>query len=224
MTGIICAMEKEVRNIMEKMTVTERRVYAGKEYVSGKLNGRDAVVAVCGIGKVHAAMCAQTMILEFKPDEIINVGVAGALTSDLKVFDVVVARDLVQHDFDFSALGDPPGLIQGVGRELAASPRIVAALEEVISDTGINHVVGRIASGDIFVDAEDKRRSIADTFGAVACEMEGAAVAQVCKVNGVDFAVLRAISDSGEGDYAVFAEKAAENSARIICEYMRRPL
>ena len=69
---------------------------------------------------------------------------------------------------------------------------------------------------------DDARRAIAEKFDAIACEMEGGAVAQVCAVNGVDFAVLRVISDSEEGDYETFAEKAAANSARIICGYLKK--
>lgn len=222
MTGIICAMEIEARKIIAQMSGAITDVIAGGKYVHGELYGRDAVVAVCGVGKVNAAVCAQTLIVKYSPDEIINVGVAGALTGDLKVFDVVVSTDLVQHDFDLTSIGYEPGLLPGrkeVG--FKASPRIREKLCRALDRTGLHYVEGRIASGDVFVDTDAARKSIADRFSAAACEMEGAAIAQVCAINDVEFAVLRSISDSGEGDYRQFAARAADDSAQVICEYMK---
>lgn len=221
MTGIICAMKLEAENIIASMTDVRTENRGGIEFNIGKLAGRDLTVAVCGIGKVFAAICAQTMILCYAPDEIVNVGVAGSLSERLGVFDLVVADDLVQHDMDTSALGDPKGLISGINIvNIPADREICDKLTAVIASLGLKGVRGRIATGDKFVDSDSDRRSIADTFGAIACEMEGCAVAQTCYAAGVRFAVLRAISDSGEGDYAKFAAKAAENSARVICEYI----
>lgn len=221
MTGIICAMKLEAENIVASMTDIRTETRGGIEFNVGRLSGADVVIAVCGVGKVFAAICAQTMILCYAPDEIVNVGVAGSLTDKLGVFDLVVADDLVQHDMDTSALGDPKGLISGINIvNIPADAGIRQRLIDAIAACGLNGVSGRIATGDKFVDSDADRRAIADTFGAVACEMEGGSVAQTCYAAGVRFAVLRAISDSGEGDYAKFAVRAAENSARVICSYI----
>lgn len=222
MTGLICAMKIEAESIISEMENKQVSLISGIEYTVGTLYGKDVVVAVCGVGKVFAAACAQTMILTFKPGEVINVGVAGSLTPELKVFDVAVAAHLCQHDMDTSAIGDPVGLISGINViKFPASGRINAALTECLKASGLNYREGTIASGDLFVADREKKNWIRDTFDALACEMEGGAVAQICYINGVDFAVLRAISDEEGGDYAVFAAKAAENSARIIKEYIR---
>ena len=221
MIGIICALEKEARKIIEKMAGARTDVISGAKYVSGELFGKEAVVVVCGIGKVNAALCVQTMIMKYSPDEIINVGVAGSLRDDLKVFDTVISRDLVQHDFDLKIFGDPAGHIPGIGYEMKASERIVKSLSAALDRMGLTYRIGRIASGDQFIDSDAERKRIADDFDADACEMEGAAVAQVCHVSGVEFAVLRTISDSGEGEYDKFCEKAADQSAKIICEYVK---
>ena len=215
-------MTIEAEDIISEMENKEVTVISGIEYTVGKLYGKDVVVAVCGVGKVFAAAYAQTMILKFSPDEIINVGVAGSLVPDLKVFDVAVATSLCQHDMDTSAIGDPVGLISGVNMvKFPASKRINSAIIECLSTSGLNYREGTIASGDQFIAEREKKNWIRDTFDAVACEMEGGAVAQICYINGVDFAVLRAISDEEGGDYAVFAKKAAENSAMIIKNYIK---
>ena len=114
MIGIIGAMEIEVEGIRALMTEKEEKIISGVKYVIGKLGNNNVVTAVCGIGKVFAAICAQTMILTFNPDLIVNTGVAGSIDASLNVFDIAVADKVVQHDMDTSPIGDPKGLLSGI--------------------------------------------------------------------------------------------------------------
>ena len=214
-------MKMEADGITARMENLTESFVSGMLFHQGTLAGRDVVVAVSGVGKVWAAICAQTMIMRFEPDEIVNVGIAGVLDPSLKLFDVVVADEVCQHDYDTTAIGDEPCVLSGFDSAfIPACPRMTAALARIIGECGYTAVPGRVASGDRFVDADDERRAIAERTGAIACEMEGGAVAQVCAVNRVDFAVLRTISDSTAGDYARFAAEAAERSAKVICAYV----
>ena len=221
MLGIIAAMRVEAMELIEKMTAKTEVIISGITFTSGKLHGKDAVVAVCGIGKVFAAMCAQTMILTYHPDAIVNTGVGGTLTDKLSICDMALSENLVQHDMDTSALGDPVGLISGIN--VVYLPADTHLIETILSPevAGKTHIVpGTIASGDQFIGGGARKQWIVEQFGAIACEMEGAAVAQVCYVNKVPFAVLRAISDNADGtsceDYPAFVEKAAHVSASIV--------
>lgn len=63
MIGIIAAMNVEMESLRSFMTDTTTETISGITFVSGTLEGKQVVTAVCGIGKVFAAMCAQTMIL-----------------------------------------------------------------------------------------------------------------------------------------------------------------
>ena len=158
-------------------------------------------MAVCGIGKVFAAICTEAMILRYAPSLVLNSGVGGTLTPALSIGDIAVATSLVQHDMDTSALGDPVGLISGINKiYFEADKDAVARLCAAADKVGARTLCGTIASGDRFLADAAHKRFIADTFGAVACEMEGAAVAQVAYVNHTPFAVMRAISDSASGD------------------------
>ena len=112
--GVIGAMQMEVDNLKEALSDTKTVTYSGVEFVCGKLDGKDIVAAKCGVGKVFAAICAQTMILKFNVDMLVNIGVAGTLTRDLEVLDVALAGKVLQHDIDTSPLGDPVGLISGI--------------------------------------------------------------------------------------------------------------
>lgn len=227
MIGIIGAMSVEINGIREKMIDKSEKTISGITYVSGKLGKNDVVTAVCGIGKVFAAICAQTMILEYSPSVIINTGVAGSLDARLSVLDIAVAENLVQHDMDTSPLGDPKGLVSGINViYFEADKRTGELLAEIASGYGINTLRGTIASGDKFIASVEDKKRIASEFNAIACEMEGAAIGHVCYVNKVPFSVLRAISDKADGtsetDYPAFCKAAAENYIKVICAFADR--
>ncbi len=226
MIGIICAMKIEAEAIIASLSDTRTETVSGVEFTVGKRYDKEVVVAICGIGKVFAAICAEAMILKFAPTLIINSGVAGTLTDKLSIGDIAIAKSLVQHDMDTSPLGDPVGLVSGINKiYFDADEAAVAALEKAAASVGANSVVGTIASGDQFMSDTEKKNAIRDRFTAIACEMEGAAVAHVAYVNGVPFAVLRAISDSASGDaqmeYPKFVAMAAERSHAIIDAFLK---
>ena len=226
MIGIIAAMDVEMKSLRSYMENTETEVISGIRFVRGTLEGKDVVTAVCGIGKVFAALCAQTMILHYQPRCIINTGVAGTLTDALTIGSIAVSSAVVQHDMDTSPLGDPVGLISGINKvELPADRLLTGQLSACAKVMGIKTATGVIASGDQFVASAERKAFIVEHFKAIACEMEGAAVGQVCYVNQVPFCVLRAISDSADGsshmDYPVFAQMAAEQSVRLLLTFLQ---
>lgn len=226
MIGIIAAMDVEMKSLRSYMENTETEVISGIRFVRGTLEGKDVVTAVCGIGKVFAALCAQTMILHYQPKCIINTGVAGTLTDALTIGSIAVSSAVVQHDMDTSPLGDPVGLISGINKvELPADRLLTGQLSACAKVMGIKTTTGVIASGDQFVASVERKAFIVEHFKAIACEMEGAAVGQVCYVNKVPFCVLRAISDSADGsshmDYPTFVQMAAEQSVALLRRFMR---
>ena len=225
MIGIIAAMNVEMESLRSYMTHTETEVVSGVTFVRGMLQGREVVTAVCGIGKVFAALCAQTMILKYHPECIINTGVAGTLTDALDIGSIAVSTAMVQHDMDTSAIGDPVGLISGINIvEIPADKALGEKLSACAKEMNVKTVSGVIASGDQFVASSERKSFITEHFSAIACEMEGAAIGQVCYVNQVPFCVLRAISDSADGsshmDYPVFVKMAAEQSVKLMRRFL----
>lgn len=225
MIGIIAAMNVEMESLRSHIENPVTEVISGVRFVRGMLEGKEVVTAVCGIGKVFAALCAQTMILRYAPDMIINTGVAGTLTDQLSIGSIAVSSSVVQHDMDTSPLGDPVGLISGINQvELPADEDLCGRLSACAGALGISTVTGVIASGDQFVASSERKAFITEHFGAVACEMEGAAIGQVCYVNEVPFCVLRAISDSADGsshmDYPTFVKMAAEQSVALMRRFL----
>lgn len=221
MVGIIGAMKVETDGMIALLSDKKEETVSGITYVSGKLGRTEVVVAKSGVGKVFAAMCAQTMILKYHPACIVNMGVAGTLRDDLKVCDLVIADKVMQYDMDTSAIGDIKGMVSGVEMiYFPCDPSLQRRFAEAAKEEGVNSVSGTVASGDQFLADPVKKEEIVSEFGASACEMEGGAIGQVCYVNKVPFGVLRFISDGGSDDvkmdYATFRDIAAVASIRLV--------
>lgn len=225
--GIIGAMELEVQALKELMDKAEIQKISTIDFYKGNINGVDTVVAVAGVGKVNAAVCAQTMILKYSPDLIINVGVAGGMADGFKIGDIAVADYVVEHDMDTSPLGDEKGFISGINMvKMSCDSRIADMMMNAVETVGsIKAKKGVIASGDQFIYTQEQRDRITGDFGAIATEMEGASIGHVCVMNNVPFGVLRAISDGANDDsymdFPEFAKMAAENSIKIILELLK---
>jgi len=211
MLGIIGAMDKEVNALRDEMRdVTEKQI-GYTRYYQGTLWGVPVCLARCGIGKVHAALCAQGMILDVGVDALLNIGVAGALRPSLGIGDVVIAQSAVQHDMDTTPIGDPLGLISGPNIvHMPCDKSLSVLLRRAAEEAGLRSEEGAIATGDQFIVGTEKKRFLADTFGAAACDMEGGAIAQCCYEMNVPYAAVRAISDTRDGDGREYMEKALQ--------------
>ena len=224
MIGFIGAMDVEVNGLIANLENKTLKKISSINFYSGSLCGTEVVIAKCGVGKVNAAICAQTMILTYNPDIVINTGVAGSLSTEIGICDVAVAIDVVQHDMDTSPLGEPLGFIGGI--DMVKIPCDIVAAQQLFNtaaNLGCNTKLGTIASGDQFLNSDDAKKRIVDNFGAIAGEMEGASIGHVAYANGTPFAVLRVISDNASGDsnmdFPQFCQIAAEKSINICKEF-----
>lgn len=227
MIGIIGAMHCEVEQLRERLTNRKTTVISGISFDEGELNGKAVVVAESGIGKVCAAVCAQTMIMKYNPQYLINTGCAGTAVESQHIGDVSVSLDCVQHDCDTTCLGDKPGEICSLKRvSLPASKMLADAVADIAGEMNIHCTQGTIASGDQFISTNERRQWIRETFNAVTVEMESASIAQVCCMNGTEFVAIRVISDEASGDaqhdFAAFSVKAAHTSIAITEKLVAR--
>ncbi len=221
--GIIGAMKVEVESLVAGIDHDEVSHLAGMEFHEGTLEGVPVAVVRCGVGKVNAAVCAEALAVRFNVTHVINTGVAGSLNARLDIGDILVSRDAVHHDLDVTTLGYAKGEVPGLPVvAFPASAELVAAVSAAVRqlDLGISCIEGRVASGDQFVGDQAQKELIARDFQADCCEMEGASIAHACWLNGIPFAIVRAISDKADGsarqDYPSFERKAAHDCAAIV--------
>lgn len=218
-------MEVEVQFIRGKLTNPVKTIISGIHFFEGELYGKQVVVTQCGVGKVNAALCTELLINSFGVTHVINTGVAGGLDSRLSVMDIVVSTDAVHHDMDAVAFGYAPCQVPGIDTvAFPADEMLIKAVESAYQkgkeEGRLKHKVirGRVASGDVFVNSADKKKTIIELCGAACCEMEGAAVAQVCYLNKVPFAIIRCVSDLAEHTDEVYKEEEAAAESSYITD------
>lgn len=217
--GIIGAMAEEVELLLADLQGARAESRAGVTLHFGELDGVPVIITQGGIGKVNAAMTTVTLIAAGAA-QVIFTGVAGGVHPDLRVGDIVVSTDCVQHDVDVTALDYPLGEIPGEAASWPADEHLRRLAYAAASTLPVRAVEGRVASGDQFVASPEKVRWLAQTFGAACAEMEGAAVAQVCAKCGVPFVVIRSVSDtadhSAKVDYRQFFPQVARHAKQVV--------
>lgn len=236
-TAILSALAEEQQGLIELLRAPRRVARAGREFWSGELHGASVVLALSRIGKVAAATTAVTLIEAFGAQRLVFTGVAGGIGPGVRVGDVVVASEFVQHDMDASPLF-PRYQIPLYGRErfagdVALGEALLGAARAGLGRLGLQATVhhGLIASGDRFVSAADEARALHAALSdaghpPLAVEMEGAAVAQVCHDYGIPFVAVRTISDRADDtahvDFPKFVTDVASRYAlAIIDEFVR---
>lgn len=223
--GVLGAMEDEVRLVRDALVDRRDEVVFGAELHRGTLDGHDVVLARSGVGKVNAALTTAALVVA-GVDAVLFTGVAGGAAPGVRVGDVVVATDLVQHDIDVTALGHQPGELLGQPLAWACDTRLFAvadaASRQAVGDASVH--AGRIASGDQFIASEADVERLHRQFGCLAVEMEGAAVAQACVRLGLPFVVVRSISDeagsSAHVDFPAFLTMAAPRGLTLVRAFL----
>lgn len=220
--GIIGAMDEEIALYKDGMNLTRETFKAGITYYEGQWEDKEVVLCKCGVGKVNASVCTQILLDSFGVDAVIFTGVAGALHPDLEIGDIVVATDCQHHDMDVTALGFPRGVIPFTEVSVfdADEQLVSAAVKASEQVTSGKTMTGRILSGDQFIANRDMVRELYETMQGMCTEMEGAAVAQVCVMNGVPFVVIRSMSDKADGsahvNFPEFTKLASQRSYEIV--------
>lgn len=219
--GIIGAMDEEVALLLENMTQRQEETIANTLFVKGKLKGRDVVLLKSGIGKVNAAMATTILHERYTPSAVINTGSAGGFAASLNVGDIVISSEVVHHDVDVTAFDYAYGQVPQMPARYIADEQLIKQSKMALKALSIPSAIGMIATGDSFMDDQDRVESIREKFpDMIAAEMEAAAIAQVCYQYDVPFVVIRALSDIAGKESSIsfdsFLTTAAKNAAELI--------
>ena len=228
--GIVSAMSVELNALVEATKISKTEEIAGNTFYEGVLNGVDVVLVKAGIGKVLAASCAETLIDTYHVGGIVFTGIAGGVGDDVNVMDMVIATELVQHDYGTETnSGFEWNGKAGSNQETGMIP-VDESLSKIAYDSactvlGAEKVhQGVIATGDQFISSESYVKELQTKFNALACEMEGASVARVADEFHVPCAILRCMSDKADGiahdTYAFNYTEASNTSASVVKEML----
>jgi adenosylhomocysteine/aminodeoxyfutalosine nucleosidase len=225
MIGILCAMREELEPILKIVKLKDKINYANNIFYLAEFENKNLVLAYSKIGKVNAALTATIMIEKFKVKKLLFSGVAGAIDKDLKIGDLIIAKEVAQHDVDLTVFGYSHGFIPESEIFFQCDKMLNNIAFNVARKLNIKLKEGIIASGDQFIHSKEKKEWIKDIFGASAIEMEGAAVGCVCWNYKISFFMLRSISDTAEEgagvDFDEFLEESSEVSAKFLVEMLK---
>lgn len=222
--GLIFALKEELDATIKEFEIKEEIKISNLVIYKCSFSNLECFLIESGIGKVNAGRVAQVLIDILKVEYIFNVGVAGSISANVKIGDIVIGEKCVQHDFDLTSFNRKKGEIPDIGIYIESDRNLL----EVAKKINTNHKkhIGVIASGDVFVSGKEKGLEIEKEFNALCVEMEGAAIAQVCHLNQIPFLVIRAISDSIDNEnnsivYDEFLKSSSEEVAVFIKEILK---
>ncbi len=192
--GILGAMPDEIKFTYEQLTDKSEEKLGGNTFYTGKMAGSNVVLVCAGMGKVNAAAATQLLATNYNVDAVIFSGIAGNMTSKISVGDVVIGECVEYHDAENRMIAEAyPHLQSFKGNEA-----LIKVAQKACSEVGVKYIVGKIATGDIFVGDSQTKNAIAQKCNPDCVEMEGAAVAHIAAKNDIPCLIIRAMSDDSD--------------------------
>lgn len=224
MIGIICAMEVEMDLLREALHCVDKTTIQGIKFYQGQIDTQSVVLCLAGVGKVHAAMAASILIEVYECKLLMNTGIAGGIHG-VEPKDIILGTELKYYDVDVTPFGYAYGQIPSMPPAFIPSLVYRIQIKKILQNLGLSYKEATIYTGDSFVRDFSQLKNVNLTIPCVA-EMEGAAVAQVCTKAGIDFLVLRYVSDvvghpNQIEDYTTFETEMARRSSKICLEILR---
>ncbi len=227
MIGIIGALNEELEVILEDVKELEEVKLKVRTFYRGKINNKDVVVVLAGIGKVNAAITTSLLIENFDVKNIINIGVAGGING-VKHKDVVISREVLYHDVDVVSIGKyVRGQMPGSDALFYADENLLNKTKLILDNLKFDFRIGKVASGDQFVYSKDTVKEVNELYSDIyAVEMEAGAIAHTATLYKVPFIVYRSISDllddeNQDEDFNKFLDEASHNAATVLKELIR---
>ncbi len=215
---IIGAMPSELADIRTALGTDRKQRISGFEYYINEYKGREIISACCGIAKVNAALWTQVAIDNFKPDCVINTGIAGGMNDAVKVCDIVISTEVLPHDLDPHFLADYPPYCS----VFKADEKLISIAEEVCGEFSVKSFRGRIVSGEAFISDNNVKADIISRFDPYAVDMESAAVGHCCYLNEIPYVSVRCISDNADDEGAMSFDEFEKIAAKRVADIVLR--
>ena len=226
--AIIVPMAEEAEYYRNHFHTENKEMFGSTEFEHFSVNGNDIYLGLSGIGKVQAAMNLASLLSNVDVDVIFMTGSAGALAEDVHQEDLILPSSFMYYDAHNTAAGDyVEGQIPQQPAQFVLDSQQRAAFAKYLKEQNVAFREGLVVTGDSFIASTKQKEEIKQTFpNALACEMEGAAFAQVAYAFNKPLVAMRAISDNGDGsaseDFDVFVKKVGAKAAELITNYVEK--
>ncbi len=224
--GIIGAMDEEIHLLIQKLHKNKTKIIGNFNFFICDFEDMEIIIAKSGIGKVNSAVGTQLMISNFSPDYIINTGIAGSISKDVNVLDIIIASETMQYDVDVRNFGYKLGEIPQMGKYIFDTDKKLLEYAKDSINNKDTFKVGRIISGDKFISKKNTKLFLEREFSALCADMESGSIGQVCYINKVPYIAIRCISDNADEssgiNYEEFKFEAAKKSADLIMKMINK--
>jgi len=224
--GIIGAMDEEIENLLNKLTVEKEEIKNNIIFYLCSYDNKKIIIVKSGIGKVNSAVVTQILISNYNPCCIINTGIAGAISKDVTVLDLVIASETMQYDVHVSNFGYNPGQIPRMKEYIFKTDQYLTDKTKKSMGKDDKYHIGRIISGDKFISNIETKENLSKEFNALCADMESGSIGQVCYINKTPYIAIRCISDNADESsikkYKDFDNKAAFKSSKLILSLLNR--
>ncbi len=224
--GIIGAMDEEIHLLVNKLHKNKNKKIGNFNFYVCDYENMNIIIAKSGIGKVNSAIGTQLMISNFSPDYIINTGIAGGISKDVKVLDIIIASETMQYDVDVRNFGYKLGQIPQMEKYIFETDEKLLEYAQDSVKSSDTCKVGRIISGDKFISEIKTKLYLEKEFSALCADMESGSIGHVCYINKVPYIAIRCISDNADEsssiNYEEFKIEAAKKSADLIIEMLNK--
>ena len=237
--GIICAFGDEGRLILQDMESMKVTKWLKMPFYDGRLDGRDVVMVISGVGKVSSALCTQILIDKYQVDVVIFAGIAGGVNRELEIGDTVIATDTMYHDVDrfeegidesspysifrrcFSVEGELLVKVKtGINQKSYPVPSALQNLR-TRGKSELQVIFGRVLTGDQVITSKERVEQLRTVLQGDCVEMEGAAVGQTCVMNDVPFMLIRTLSDLADEDALAIYDQSSESVLDINYQILK---
>ena len=224
--AILGAMREEIEPFLEYFEIQKEEKLAGNSFYLSSYKGVELIICYSKIGKVFSTLIATILIERFAITHLLFSGVAGAISKDLKIGDLFVANKLCQHDIDITGFGHPLGFIPESKIFYEADKNLLELALFSAAKLDLSLKEGVIATGDQFVNSNQRKQFIIDNFSGEALDMEGASVAVVCSEYKIPFLIIRAISDEADDeagqDFDEFLVSSSKKTKKLIVKIVQK--
>jgi adenosylhomocysteine nucleosidase len=216
--GIIFAMREELDELLKSVSISRETTVYDVTFYECLINDNRCILTESGVGKVNSSRVTQLLIDKMNPDYIINVGVAGSISKNVLLKDIVVGTKMVEHDFDITEFNHEKGFIPGIGIYINNSNELIDICKS-INEKDVHF--GVIASGDKFITDKKEGEMISQAFDGLCVEMEGASISHVCFLCATPCLIIRGISDSiYKGNSKETYDNLLSESSNKVCDYL----
>ena len=194
MLGIIIAEKEEALNLLQLLN-TKIVEFNGIKFFLSWAHNVLTIICFCGVGKANAAAATMSMINNFNPKVIFNIGTCGTSKLNINVNDIIIVDSVEYADVDLTAFNYKLNVLPNEKKNYCVNKKYIEKLKDILKEK--KPIIGTIATSDSIISIDNcDRFALTLNSNIVGHDMELMAIAQICFKTKTDFFAIKYVSDN----------------------------